>query len=96
MTDYRAKMIGLAHTFPSLVGKPGIEPWNPDVLDEWLMTGGGVTAGSAMAGRFVLHVWNSDPGTWKSGMFNLREAMSRWDAAHNEAMLAFLANPFWP
>jgi hypothetical protein len=48
-----------------------------------------------MACRFVLYAWNSDPGTWKSGMFNLREAMSRWDEMHNDAMLAFLANPFW-
>lgn len=96
VTDYRAKMTALAQTFPTLVGVPGVEPWEPDKLDEWLVTGGGVTAGSAMAGRFVLHVWNSDADTWKSGMFNLKDAMTRWDREHNQAMLDFLVNPFWP
>ena len=64
-------------------------------LDRWVRTWPGVTAGSLMAGRFVLQVWN--PSTkWTAGRFNVVEAMQRWDYAHRDAFLAWARDPWWP
>lgn len=69
----------------------------------------GVSHGEALAGRFVLSVWNSttdwnevahEDGILEEGetlrRFDLFEAWGVWDEPHREAALAWLRDPFWP
>lgn len=97
----RFDMIGLAASFPSLgraryfrkVGESF--EFDPIGLNRWIRTSPGVGAGSLMAGRFVLQVWN--PHTkWTAGRFNVVEALQRWDEVHRAAFLAWARDPWWP
>lgn len=94
-------MIGLALSFPSLERatfyKKAGDTFNFDAvrLNRWVRTFPGVTAGSLMAGRFILQVWN--PHTkWTAGRFNVVEAFQRWDEAHRRAFMAWAQEPWWP
>lgn len=103
-----ASMTRLAHRFPGLRGAPGVDPWDAITLLRWAC--GGRSHGEVLAAKFVLSVWNTstdweeiarDEGilTTPEGRFSrfdLFEAMAVWDAAHVEAMLAWLQLPFWP
>jgi hypothetical protein len=54
-----------------------------------------VSHGQAVTARFVLAVW--DPAAeWKSGRFDLMEALRVWDEEHREAFLAWAEDPWWP
>lgn len=94
--DSQQRMSLLALKFPALhKGVPGILPWNPDELDQWLSTSGAVTAGSRCAGLFLLYVWNPDT-QWQSGSFSLREAYGRCDDAHWAVIQEFIQQPYFP
>lgn len=92
LTDGR--MILLAESFPSLLGRPGIAPWNADEVNRsakqaWQ------TGGSIHAVRFVLSVW--DPRhRWSAGAFSITQALQVWDTAHQHAFLAWARAPWWP
>lgn len=107
----RYDMLGLVESFPSLrnadhfrlvdhrelgsVERGKRAAFDANRLNRWVRTDPGVTAGSLMAGRFVLQVWN--PHTkWTAGRFNVVEALQRWDERHRAAFLAWAADPWWP
>src|SRR5438552_15466755 len=83
----RQKMERLALSFPILIDKPGVFPWDPDVFDEWAATGE-ANHEERLAARFVLAVW--DPGVeWKAGRFGVMEALRVWDREERAAFVAW-------
>ncbi len=89
------KFIMLVESFPSLVGRPGVELWNANVLDLSAKRGAWTTGGSIHAVRFVLSVW--DPNyKWKVGPFSISQALQVWDGSHHRAFLAWAQKPWWP
>ncbi len=96
----RERMAALGRLFPTLREVPGIDPWEPEALIEWL-NGPAPGHGAACAGRFLLGVWNpgtdwTDLGLEPPGHFDLFEAMACWDREHVGAMLKWLESPFFP
>lgn len=106
----RVALSQLGELFPSLVGVPGINPWNEDELLRWLFSGA-PTSGSREAALFLLGVYNgtTDWTAFAKGegllpakapadalRFDLFHAMGVWDARHVEAFLAWIDAPFWP
>jgi len=61
--NYHPKMTALCRTFPTLNHEniPGIDPWDPEKLDEWAC-GAAPSHGALFAARFVLAVWNGRAG----------------------------------
>lgn len=55
--DVRERMTALARSFPTLSRADGLEPFDPEKLDDWAMTGGTCHAG-LVAARFILTVWS--------------------------------------
>lgn len=107
--DNRERMRRLCARFPSLarLEGAGVGRWNEDAVLAW--TCSGISHGEALAGRFVLSVWNSATdwneiahadGLLEEGAalrrFDLFEAWGVWDLEHREAALAWLGDPFWP
>jgi hypothetical protein len=101
-----AKFQALADSFPTLRGRPGINPWLPMALLRWLCEGT-ASHGAACAARFLLGAWNNsdweaiareeefdEPSCAKR--FDLFEAIGCWDAGHREAFAAWVAKPYWP
>lgn len=104
-TKMAADISQLAQSFPSLRGKPGVEPWDVMALLRWTMV---ASHGEVLAAKFVLGVWNpaTDWGTiavenkiMKKGgaftRFDIFEAMNVWDDAHIAAMAAWVNRPFF-
>lgn len=92
----KQKMSNLALTFPSLVRGDGVTPWDAHRLDEWAAP---VSHGERCAAQFVLAVWGGIPASecyWKSGPFDLIEALHVWDERHHHAFLTWVRAPWWP
>jgi hypothetical protein len=88
------RMEELALSFPTLEGRPGVTPWEPDELDQWA-SGPAPSHGGLCAARFVLAVW--DPRhTWQCGRFDLMEALGCWDTNHRGAFVHWAGQPWWP
>jgi len=83
------RMTALAESFPSLHGKRGIRPWEPEVFMNWLEKSPEVTSGSGAAGKFICHVWNH----YFNG-FDLSE-LHHMDNEHLAAWQAWAADPWW-
>jgi hypothetical protein len=113
--DGPAQMTALALLFPSMTRHdgstiPGVDPWDPGELVNWLNSSGEPTGGSRHVALFLLSIWNSDD--WAAhglrvrkpahkadrriGRFDLADAMAVWDSKHRQAAFAWLLNPFWP
>ena len=86
-------MARLAGRFPALKGAPGIEPWNPAVLDEWAANGR-TGAGARVVVRFLLAVWNGSEDCWKVGGFRLRD-LGEMDEENAEIWKTWAARPFF-
>lgn len=82
----------LAQYFPSMWSAPGIRPWDANVLDEW--AAGGASHGEKCTARFLLAVWNPSEA-WRSGRFDLMDALGAWDLEHRRAFLEWAQNPWW-
>ena len=83
----------LAQEFPCLWNAPHIRLWNAVALDHWA-TEGRLSHGERCSVQFLLSVW--DPNfAWKSGAFNIMEALRVWDVAHRQAFLGWAADPWW-
>ena len=89
-----ARMTALGLSFPTLAHADGVSPWDPERLEAWLRSGA-PGHGAQCAGRFVLSVWNSYH-EWRSGRFDLQEALGCWDAQHRAAFVAWAAKLWWP
>jgi hypothetical protein len=92
--QYGARMTALAESFPTLRDADGVRPWDAQRLEAWLLSGA-PGHGASCAGRFVLSVWNSYD-EWRSGRFDLHEALGCWDDKHRRAFLAWSVQPWWP
>jgi hypothetical protein len=90
-TESRIKL--LAQMFPCLRKAPGISPWNALAVDDWASSGN-PSHGELCTARFVLAVWDPN-GEWRSGRFDLMEALPVWDLHHREAFLAWARDPWW-
>ncbi len=89
------KFIMLVESFPSLVGRPGVDPWNALELDRSVTHDGWRSGGNIHAVQFVLSVW--DPHyTWEAGPFNVVKAFQIWDMPHQRAFVAWAQKPWWP
>jgi hypothetical protein len=92
------RMATLAETFPTLVGLPGLLPWDSVLFAEQLGSPA-ITNARASAILFVLSVWNT--GFQGVGVdliknpFDVHSAMLSWDNQHRRAFLAWVADPFW-
>ena len=88
------KIEQLVQSFPSLRGALGTQPWDALEFDAWACDSG-LSHGTLCAARFVLSVW--DPGAkWRSGRFDLAEALHCWDFDHHTAFVRWAAKPWWP
>lgn len=100
-------MSALALRFPSVARAPGTDPWDADAFLRWL-TSATTTLHMQYSGRFLLAVWNLDTD-WEAmarrkaceaphhaRRFDLFEALGAWDAAHRDALLVYVENPFYP
>lgn len=88
------RMTRLAETFPTLRGKPGVDPWEPAKLRSLVMSGK-LGHGAVCAAQFVLELW-SRPNTPEGVGFNVYEALGIWDPAHRAAFAAWAQEPWWP
>lgn len=84
----------LAQTFPCLWDVHGIAPWNANALDDWGASGA-PSHGELVSIRFILAVWDSR-FAWRSGRFDVMEALEVWDESHRTAFLAWAREPWWP
>lgn len=88
-----ARLRAMCSSFPALEGAPGIEPWEPDVLDEWAAGPDG-ESGARHAAAFVLELWDSR-ARWRVGVFEFVVAMRQWDEQNRQAFLAWAKTPWW-
>ncbi len=88
-----AKMSTFALSFLSLRGAPEVKLWDANTLDQWAAETA-LSHGELVTARFVLAVWNPDH-PWRSGRFDVMEALGIWDADHHQAFLAWVAEPWW-
>jgi len=90
----RERMTALALSFPELARclRDFVQPFEAMKLDKAI---GGQGHGCICAAKFVLSVWN--PTTrWKSGRFDIHDALGVWDDAHRAAFVAWAKDPWWP
>ena len=90
-TDDRQRMTELAESFPSLKGAPGVNPWDAQKLFHCI---GPMSHGEQLAALFCLHVWDTSNASWDNQPFDLFAAFKTWDAAHLDALRAWLVKPF--
>lgn len=90
----KVRMTALARTFPTLRAAP-IDPWDVQMVLDWLNTSPAVTSGGAWAARFVMSVWRGGniPGPQP---FDPVRACQSWDDEHRAAFLAWAASPWHP
>ena len=97
MTDHRTRpedrIRTLAHSLPSLRSAPGLAEWQAITLDAWAASGS-PSHGERCSARFLLAVWNPEE-TWRSGRFDLMEALRVWDEPHRRTFLQWAAAPWW-
>jgi hypothetical protein len=85
------RIVVLARSFPSLAGVPGIDPWDAEILSQWLIEEVREPAPMYAAG-FLLTVMND---SHEDDFFNLHEALAAWDEEHREAFLVWCRDPWW-
>lgn len=83
----------LARQFPALKKAPGLDPWDPAILDEWAASDRQSTGTRAVV-RFLLAVWNGSPDFWKCGPFLIRDLESL-DDENLEVWKTWAARPFF-
>ena len=95
--DSFAAMTELARAFHGLRSSqaPGIAPWDPVALLEWVQQGQGNHHAQHCA-HFVLSVWNAGDTEEVLGPFNAMRALAGWDRAHRAAFVEWARAPWWP
>ena len=76
------------------IAKPGIDPWDPDLLD---LHAPGATPGELHVIRFLLNLWDGTRD-WKCGRFDALEALPVWGAGTPQqwAFLSWADRPWRP
>ena len=89
-----ARIIQLAASFPCLQRAPGVAGglWDAVALDRWATSD--ASSGERHSARFVLGVWNSYD-EWRSGKFDLFDAMDVWDHENRQAFQRWVADPWF-
>lgn len=87
------RMSRLGESFHVLVGKPGVRPWSPMALAKSAFLGPALSGPSQLTAVFVLKVWNRD---FPCPEFDAIDALSRWDADHRRAFVAWASDPWFP
>lgn len=93
----------LCESFPILRGAPGTSPWDQEQFARWGSRGGHLTPATRQAVAFVLAVWNGGSNGGKAwfhsrrqgfgvAVFDVVEAMSRWDDQQQAAFHALRAS----
>lgn len=89
MDDYTLRQATeIAETFPVLIGKPGVRPFDPQKLYDFLPF---ASDSATHCITFMLCVvW----GSRREGLeFNLRRAWGTWDLSQQRAWKTWAANP---
>lgn len=86
-------MTSLARSIPALVNMPGIDPWQPLLLEaRW----GTASGGERAAIQFVLSVFDPQREQyWRVPPFSLDD-FSRLDEINQRAIAQWFTEPFWP
>ena len=72
--------------------KSGAKPFDAELLDA---NYAGASHGEKVSIAFLLNVWN--PGhEWKSGKFDVMDALSVWESSQRNAFCDWAMNPWWP
>lgn len=87
------KIAFVAQTFPSLIGVPGVSPWNAVKLDAWVAVSR-PSLEQRYAALFLLSIWDVQ-SEWRSGRFDIMNALLVWDYRHREAFFSWARNPWW-
>ena len=88
----RERMTALGRTFPSLADAPGIDPFDPDELEDWAIAAES-TSGVWAAG-FLLSLWDNNDDDEE--LWSLHGALADWGVDDREAFLAWCREPWWP
>jgi hypothetical protein len=92
-SDIDRRFSALVQSLPAIRGAPGACPWDAVALNDWAASGV-PSHGELCTARFVLAVW--DPSAeWRSGRFDVMDALGVWDIAHRSAFLKWAADPWW-
>lgn len=74
------------------LNKSGANPFDAQQLDD---NYSGASHGEKVTIAFLLNVWN--PGhKWKSGKFDVMDALGVWDGSQQKAFCDWAGNPWWP
>lgn len=92
--DDRGRVSALAQRFPSLAAAPGIDPWEPLLLEEWVCTSSAMTDSTRHAARFMLALWNAEHDDRL--VFDVVEALGVWGHDDRAAFLVWSMNPWYP
>ena len=88
--ELRDKFQALVDRFE--LDKAGARPFDPDRLDDSFA---GASHGEKVSIAFLLNVWN--PGQeWKSGQFDVIDALRIWDSSKRAAFCEWSSDPWWP
>ena len=72
--------------------KSGANPFDAELLDS---NSKGASHGEKLSIAFLLNVWN--PGhDWKTGKFDVMDALGTWDEAQRNAFCDWARKPWWP
>ena len=79
--DHSASVVRVAREFPSLAGANGLEPWAPDRLEQWIVSGDSCSTSGHWSAMLILSLWE---GT--AGQFPVEDAWTGWDVADQRAL----------
>jgi len=85
------RVVDLARDLPCLADAPGLDPFDPSVLDDWV-DGEDRTKMQLHCGLLVLTAYHPFHN-WKRGMFDLDLACWIWDDAHRDAFTRWARDP---
>ena len=85
------RVVDLARDLPCLADAPGLDPFEPSVLDDWVAEKER-TKMQLHCGLLVLTAYHPFHN-WKRGLFDLDVACWIWDETHSDAFLRWARDP---
>ena len=70
-----------------------LRPWDANRFDARAAESG-LSHSERVTAQFLLAIWNPN-AEWRSGRFDLMEALRIWDFEHRAAFLAWANDPWW-
>jgi hypothetical protein len=91
-------IFALIRSFPCLAIK--VRQWLDRTTefdpDEFYKLFEGASTGEVLCALFILNVWSSSYADLKDWRFDLFRFMACADSGNREALLGWMANPYWP